>query len=356
MLTEGDGFRTPLLKGVSHEATTFGDPCLPAMPGRLGLSKRFRGNPRSRVSRRFAMRPMPPILSDRKRHSAPGRSGGRRSNDGQRFDFEWVSCWTGWFESKSRCHGFDHDAYVGWMRNRLAELGPLEPGERILDAGCGSGEKTRVLAELCPVQQVVGLDLGIGALERASAQFGTVKNLDYVQGNILQPPFREKAFRWGISIGMLHHTPDTRRAFAAFRKLLADDPAVLIWIYRPFWDAPEMRLMYFCGDVLFLGQSPKLPPRLTRFRSGRWRHVYRWPTSTAAARTAAGQDLPFFRPGEMTFGEGFTVKVFHLFDTLLPRYQFRHTPREVEGWFEEEGIQSTFHVHSYYLAGVPGPA
>jgi uncharacterized protein YbaR (Trm112 family) len=277
---------------------------------------------------------------------------------GRRFDFEWVSRWTGCFEGKGRCHGFNHDEYVGWMRNRLTESGPLKPGERILDAGCGSGEKTRVLAELCPNQEVVGLDLGIGSLENASAQFGGVENLDYVQGNILQPPLRQQSFRWGISIGMLHHTPDTRRAFAEFRKLLVDEPAMLIWIYRPFWEAPEWRLMYFARDGLFLGQSPKLPPALLRmFSFGAvaaflpvaqfewWRHARRM-----------AKDLPFFRPTEMTFGEGFTAQVFHLFDTLLPRYQFRHTPKEVEGWIEEEGLKQVFHAHSYYLACVPHPA
>src|SRR5262249_18917966 len=102
---------------------------------------------------------------------------------GRRFDFEWVSRWTGRFEGKDRCHGFDHQEYVGWMRDRLAGLAPLAPGDRILDAGCGSGEKTSVLARMCPRQHVVGLDLGIGSLERAAAQFGSIANLDYVQGD-----------------------------------------------------------------------------------------------------------------------------------------------------------------------------
>src|SRR5262249_13631829 len=143
---------------------------------------------------------------------------------GARFDFEWMSRWLGRFEGKSRCHGLEHGAYVRWMRDRLAALRPLRAQERILDAGCGTRGKSRILAELCPEQQVVGLDLGIGSLEKAMAHFGDAPNLDYVQGNILNPPFRPKAFRWGISIGMLHHTPDTRRAFAEFRKLLEDDP------------------------------------------------------------------------------------------------------------------------------------
>lgn len=274
---------------------------------------------------------------------------------GERFDFEWMSRWLGWFEGKSRCHGFEHGEYVRWMLDRLAALKPLRPQERILDAGCGTGEKTRVLAQLCPDQQVVGLDLGIDSLEKAMAQFGDVANLDYVQGNILKPPFRQKAFRWGISIGMLHHTPDTRRAFAEFRKLLEDEPAVLIWIYRPYREAPEWRLMYLARDMCFLGQSPKLPPAFLRmFSFGAvaallplaqfewWRHARR-----------LARDLPFFHPKQMTFKDGFAAQVFHLFDTLLPRYQFRHTSNEVQTWFKEEGLQPKFQAHGYYLAGLP---
>jgi hypothetical protein len=215
-----------------------------------------------------------------------------------------------------------------------------------------------VLARLCPGQHVVGLDLGIGSLERAAAHFGGIENLDYVQGDILHPPLREGGFRWGISIGMLHHTPDTWQAFAQFRKLLADDAAVLIWIYRPFWDAPEWRLMYFARDVLFLGQSPKLPPAFLRIFAS-WAIVAALPLAQFEwwrhSRRLA-RDLPFFRPREMTFREGFDAQVFHLFDTLLPRYQFRHKSEQVEAWFAEEGLEPVFQAHSYYLARAARPA
>jgi len=271
---------------------------------------------------------------------------------GRRFNFQWISRWQGSFEQPNRCHGFDHQEYVSWMMARLAEHGPLKRGDRVLDAGCGSGEKTSVMARLCPGQQVIGLDLGIGALERAAAQFGEIENLHYVQGNILQPPFKWGTFRWGISIGMPHHTPNTRRAFSQFRKLLVADAALLIWLYQPFWEAPEWRPLYFVRDVLFLGQSPRLPPRLLQtsafllvaafFPLGQfawWRHGRR-----------LSKQLPFFDFRNMTVRERFDAQVFHLFDTLLPRYQFRHKRREIEAWFAEEGLEMAFHAHGYYLA------
>jgi hypothetical protein len=154
---------------------------------------------------------------------------------------------------------------------------------------------------------------------------------------------------------MLHHTPNTRRAFAQFRKLLVADATMLIWLYQPFWEAPEWRLPYFVRDVLFLGQSHRLPPRLLQTwafllvaaffplaQFAWWRHGRR-----------LSKDLPFFDLRKMTTRERFNAQVFHLFDTLLPRYQFRHKRREIEAWLVEEGLEMAFHAHGYYLATTP---
>jgi hypothetical protein len=61
-----------------------------------------------------------------------------------------------------------------------------------------------------------------------------------------------------------------------------------------------------------------------------------------------GRDLPFFRVDTMTRKERFDAQVFYCFDTLLPRYQWRHPIREVESWFVEEGLEPVLHAHSFY--------
>ena len=62
------------------------------------------------------------------------------------------------------------------------------------------------------------------------------------------------------------------------------------------------------------------------------------------------KDLPFFDVDRMTRKERFSAQVFYLFDTCLPRYQFRHTIKEVESWFPEEGLDPVLHAHSFYTA------
>ncbi len=270
----------------------------------------------------------------------------------RRYSFQWLSRWNGRFESSSRCYGFHDDVYIGWVKEQLVTRRTPAPGEWMLDAGCGSGEKTEVLSRLCPEQNVVGVDLGVESLEKAMARFGDHPNLDYVQGNLMEPPFKDRQFDYGMSLGVLHHTPDTRKAFAVFRRLLKEETTLVIWIYPTYWEGPEWRMPYIGRDVICLGQSYRLPPIFLRaiaismiipfyplveffFQKG-YRRI--------------GRDLPFFRVNQMTWKERWNAQVFYMFDTLLPRYQWRHPIKEVESWFVEEGLDPVAHAHSFYIA------
>jgi ubiquinone/menaquinone biosynthesis C-methylase UbiE/uncharacterized protein YbaR (Trm112 family) len=269
----------------------------------------------------------------------------------RRYSFQWLSRWNGMFEGE-RCYGFDDDIYIGWVKQQLECRRPLAPGAWLLDAGCGSGEKTRVLARHCPEQNVVGLDLGVESLEKATAQFGDVPNLDYVQGNIMEPPLKDRQFDSGMSLGVLHHTNNTRQALAKFRRMLKEETTCVIWIYPTYWEGPEWRMPYIGRDVITFGQGYRMPTGLLRFIAHSmvigffpivqfffWKGYRR-----------IGRDLPFFRVENMTWKERYDAQVFYCFDTLLPRYQWRHPIKEVEGWFVEEGLDPVLHAHSFYTA------
>jgi SAM-dependent methyltransferase len=269
----------------------------------------------------------------------------------RRYSFQWLSRWNGQFEGE-RCYGFNDDIYIGWVKQQLESRHVPAPGEWVLDAGCGSGEKTKVLAHLSPQQNVVGLDLGVESLEKAIARFGDMPNLDYVQGNILEAPFKERRFDYGMSLGVLHHTPDTRQAFAAFRRLLKQETTCVIWIYPTYWEGPEWRMPYFGRDFITFGQGYRMPTGLLKFIAhsmviGFYPIVqfFFW-----KCYRRIGRDLPFFRIQDMSWKERYDAQVFYCFDTLLPRYQGRHKIKEVESWFVEEGLDPLLHAHSFYTA------
>jgi hypothetical protein len=50
----------------------------------------------------------------------------------------------------------------------------------------------------------------------------------------------------------------------------------------------------------------------------------------------------------MSRKERYDAQVFYCFDTLLPRYQFRHTIKEIEKWYVEEGLEPLYSKHSFY--------
>src|SRR5262249_42396340 len=269
----------------------------------------------------------------------------------RRFSFQWLSRWHGKFEGE-RCYGFNDDIYIGWVKEQLECRRVPEPGEWLLDAGCGSGEKTQGLARKCPEENVVGLDLGDESLGQEMAQFGDRPNLDYVQGNIMAPPLKDRAFDAGMSLGVLHHTNNTREAFAKFRRLLKEETTCVIWIYPTYWEGPEWRMPYVGRDFITLGQGYRLPTGLLRFIAHAiviglypivqffFKKCYR----------RIGRDLPFFRVDSMTRKEPYNAQVFYCFDTLLPRYQWRHKIKEVEDWVVEEGLDPIGHCHSFYMA------
>jgi len=275
-----------------------------------------------------------------------------------RYSFQWLSRWLGRFEGE-RCYGFNDDIYVGWVKEQLQSRRIPRPGDWMLDAGCGSGEKTAVLARLCPNQNVVGLDLGVASQEQAIAKFGDMPNLDYVQGNIMQPPLKERQFDYGMSLGVLHHTPNTRQAFASFRRLLKQETTLMIWIYPTYWEGPEWRMPYFGRDFIVLRQGYRLPTSLLRFVAY-WMVLGFYPIVEFFFKKSyrrIGRDLPFFRVDEMTRKERFSAEVFYCFDTLLPRYQWRHRIKEVEGWLVQEGIEPIANAHSFYWgSSTPAPA
>jgi demethylmenaquinone methyltransferase/2-methoxy-6-polyprenyl-1,4-benzoquinol methylase len=53
-----------------------------------------------------------------------------------------------------------------WRRIAAREAAPA-PGDRVLDACCGTGDLSFTLAETCPGCEVVGLDFTAAMLDRA---------------------------------------------------------------------------------------------------------------------------------------------------------------------------------------------
>jgi len=92
------------------------------------------------------------------------------------------------------------------IRRRLIEQGSIEPGQRVLDIGCGTGALTILIKQLHPDAEVVGLDPDPKALHIARTKTGrTSLSIEFVEGFGNQLGFGEASFHRVFSSLMLHH-------------------------------------------------------------------------------------------------------------------------------------------------------
>ena len=116
-------------------------------------------------------------------------------------------------------------AQSGWT---AAELN----GKRVLDAGCGSGRFAEVA--LAAGARLVAIDYS-RAVDAAQANLGASANLDAVQADMFQLPFRDETFDYVYSFGVIQHTPDPARAFRALLPMVKRGGKIAVDVYPKIW-------------------------------------------------------------------------------------------------------------------------
>jgi ubiquinone/menaquinone biosynthesis C-methylase UbiE len=120
-----------------------------------------------------------------------------------------------------------HDARTAKQALRDVEslLGrSLRPGERVLDAGCGTGYLAAGLRRARPDVVVAGADLSEGMLTNARAAGAW----PLVQGDAGRLPFATGSLDLVVARGVLHHLPDVVAALGEWRRVLRPDGAVVL--------------------------------------------------------------------------------------------------------------------------------
>jgi SAM-dependent methyltransferase len=101
-----------------------------------------------------------------------------------------------------------------------------DPGVRLLEVGCGTGNVLRMLRDVCPNGEVVGLDLFEAGLEHARGRC----DCKLVPGDILQAPFAPGSFDVIGMFDVLEHLPDDAAALRALHSLLAPGGSVVLTV------------------------------------------------------------------------------------------------------------------------------
>ncbi len=194
-------------------------------------------------------------------------------------------------------------------------------GKLVLDAGCGGGRYARLVG--AHGARLIGVDLS-AAVVKAAALCRDLPNVSIIQADLLNLPLTEKVFDLVYSIGVLHHTPDPRRAFREIASKVKPGGKLAVWLYRrntppQEWlntavralttrlPAPVLELM--CAGLGALGGIPVLKQTLNK-----------------VANFSNHPD--------------WTLRVCDNFDWYAPQYQSHHSIDELKHWFADEGFHN----------------
>jgi SAM-dependent methyltransferase len=192
-------------------------------------------------------------------------------------------------------------------------------GRLVLDAGCGGGRYARLAAK--HGARVVGVDLS-SAVEKAAALCADWPEAAIVQADLLDLPLIERAFDLVFSIGVLHHSPDPRRAFAQVAARVRPGGRLAVWLYGKN-TRPQEGLNSALRAV-----TTRLPPRALE------------PLCVGLAALGGIPVLNRTLNKVVNFSNhpDWTLRVCDTYDWYAPRYQSHHTVEELTRWFAEEGF------------------
>jgi len=117
--------------------------------------------------------------------------------------------------------------------------------KRALDAGCGGGRYTYALAQL-GFSEVIGLDFSPKNIETAQRlkQLSSLKNVSFVQGDVLNLPHADDSFDFVFSNGVLHHASSIKQGLLEIKRVLRDNGQAFLYLIESpggiHWDSIEI--------------------------------------------------------------------------------------------------------------------
>ena len=128
------------------------------------------------------------------------------------------------------------------VRARLLDAANVQPGQRVLDLGCGTGAISLLLAKRQPEARIVGLDPDAKALARAADKSRAAgATIEWQKGYAGRAPYPAHSFDHVLSSLMIHHlkSEEKQAAFRDAKRLLRPGGAFHLLDFGPPKNAIE---------------------------------------------------------------------------------------------------------------------
>ncbi len=194
-------------------------------------------------------------------------------------------------------------------------------GKVVLDAGCGNGQLSKAIADAGA--NVAGVDLH----PYLPANIST-SNLQFVQADFDEPPFKENSFDIIIANGTIHHTKNTFHSFQSLAGLVKQDGKFYVWVYKKpdgWWR--KFLLWWLDAKRFFISRFPAWLQKIC-----------------VNILTSFFFLLSRIRNGKNTKRSKEEIRI-NVYDAFTPRYRHYHNPVEVAAWFYKCGFDEPILSH-----------
>lgn len=105
---------------------------------------------------------------------------------------------------------------------------PVNKGDRVLDAGCGTGRLIPYLIKSAGTKgEIVEMDFAKKMLKIAKEKYPN-SNICFIQSDAQVVPFKDKSFDVVICFALLPHIPDKQKALREFKRILKPDSPLVV--------------------------------------------------------------------------------------------------------------------------------
>jgi SAM-dependent methyltransferase len=133
-------------------------------------------------------------------------------------------------------HGYT-DKETMRLNDQATTLGDLlhydtifKAGDKVLEAGCGVGAQTRIVAKLNPETQFTAIDISIDSIKEAESLMKLlgISNVEFIQSDIQHLPFENETFDHILVCFVLEHLINPSDALQELKRVLKKDGKIMI--------------------------------------------------------------------------------------------------------------------------------
>jgi ubiquinone/menaquinone biosynthesis C-methylase UbiE len=126
--------------------------------------------------------------------------------------------------------GDEMESHHSDITEQTLALMDIQPTDRILDLGCGTGWASRRMARIATAGEVVGLDVADEMLRRAEQSSSAFRNVRYAWGSAENIPEADNAFNKVLSVESFYYYADQGKALDELRRVMAPGAELFILI------------------------------------------------------------------------------------------------------------------------------